>query len=125
MTLTADVQSKKPKDYTSREREQDWDAEAVASFREELRARADSLADLWRTEKAAREAARKEEEARKKAEAEAAGPSAATSEAAEESDDEIIVGEIITKPKKTGGGASKGKGKAKAVPEEMKADRLR
>lgn len=107
-------QSKKPKDYSSKEREQDWDAEAVLNFRDELMAKAESLSDVWKKEK---------EQKRKEAET---APSGATSEAAlDGSDDEIIVGEIISKPKPTN---AKGKGKAKAPAppaEETKADRLR
>lgn len=117
--LLSDSQNKKPKDYSSREREQDWDAEAVINFRNELMATAESLSDVWKKEKVTRE-----EQKRKEAEA---APSGATSEAApDESDDEIIVGEIITKPKPA---STRGKGKAKApaaaATEETKADRLR
>ena len=122
---------KKPKDYPSREREQDWDAEAVVGFRDELRARADSLADQWRAERAARE-----EQRRKESTAATAGPgpgpgaAGAPSEAVEDSDDEINVGEVISKAKPA---STKGKGKGKAAaaaaatapPEQTKADRLR
>ncbi|GJE88369.1 hypothetical protein PsYK624_044520 [Phanerochaete sordida] len=117
------ILNKKPKDYSSKEREQDWDAEAVMNYRNELLATAESLSDLWKQEKAVRE-----EQKRKEAEA---APSGATSEAAaEESDDEIIVGEIITKPKPVNNRA-KGKAKAAAASsasapaQETKADRLR
>jgi hypothetical protein len=115
------ILSKKPKDYSSYEREQDWDAAAVTGFRDELRARAESLADQWRQERAAREEHRRRE---REKEAASAAALSAMPEAVEDSDDDIIVGEVVTKTKAA---PAKGKGKAKATPalEQSKADRLR
>ena len=92
-------------------------------------ARTQSLSDVWKQERAAREEMKKRETAE-------AGPSATTSEGAVDSDDDIIVGEIIRKSKAS---TARGKGKAKAksgptadstattttTAEETKADRLR
>lgn len=81
-------------------------------------ARTQSLSEAWKQEKVAREEMRKKETAD-------AGPSATTSEGVVDSDDDIIVGEIISKPKASN---ARGKGKAKAKPtstEQTKADRLR
>lgn len=112
------ILNKKSKDYSSKEREQDWDAEAVINYRNELMATAESLSDVWKKERAARE-----EQKRKEAEAAQSG---ATSEAAaEDSDDEIIVGEIITKPKPANARKVKGKAATAAPAVETKADRLR
>lgn len=114
---------KKPREYSSREREADWDAAGIASLRDTLLMQTQSLSDLWKQEKAAKEEQRKRETAE-------AGPSATASEGggAPESDDEIIVSEIVSKAKAS---RTKGKGKAPAAAAarkeegETKAERFR
>lgn len=104
------MQTKKAKDYDSKERESDWDADAVGSLRETLLAKIMSLSDEWKKEKAVRE------EQKRKEVAEGTGAPAPDGEVIPDSDDEIIVGEVVSKTS-----AKKGAGKGKQASKNDKA----
>lgn len=102
------------KEYTSKERDDDWDNEKVSELREALLKSAGDLSEEWKKDRAAKE------EQKKKEVAEVAGKP----DVIEDSDDDIVVSEVVVKAKP---GKGKGKGKMKALPVggETKADRLR
>lgn len=112
------LQTKKPRDYDSKERELDWEASNVADLRDTLLVTAKSLSEEWKKEKTAKE------EQKKKETAESNGVAAPEDVVIPDSDDEIIVGEVVTKPgiKK---GAGKGKQPVKTRKSEGDAMRLR
>lgn len=100
------------KDYTSKERDVDWDNENVGKLREELLTSAEALSEEWKRDRTAKE------EQKKKETTEVAG----NPDIVEDSDDDIVVSEVVVRAKPTKG---KGKGKMKLPVGETKADRLR
>lgn len=90
--LIGGLQTKKAKDYDSKERETDWDADVVGTLRDTLLAKTLSLSEEWKKEKAAKEAQKKRDAAGSTTPSVAEG-----AEVIPDSDDEIIVGEVISK----------------------------
>ncbi|KAJ3528935.1 hypothetical protein NM688_g7926 [Phlebia brevispora] len=123
--LSEIIMAKKPREYASKEREQDWEADTVAGLRENLYDRIMELSAKW---KDSRPSKGKEKEVQLKDIADTAttGPSTrAVSVVVDEDDEEIEIGEIISKAPAKKGNAKTKAAQALGKDSETRATRIR